>query len=216
MLIVDSIQKSYGNKTILSDVHLEVGKGEIVGILGRNGSGKSTLLKIIAGCLSADYKYQKIDHIVVRNPHQVVGRIGLLPGGFFFPRYIRLKHILRFLPSKSQIPILQFADERGIVSNSKFWELSFGQRKLLSTLFVLSTEKDYFLLDEPFEGLAPVDCDWLEGFLSNKRSDTGILLTDHDYRRVLGVSQRTYLLRSGALRPVASEQELQDRGYLPE
>jgi len=106
-LHVDSVTKSYNNKTILSDVFLSCQKGEIKGLIGRNGSGKSTLLKIIFGSEKAEYKFVRIGEKVIKNVSDRRKLINYLPQDNFLPNNIRIRKIIGlFLDYESRIEML--------------------------------------------------------------------------------------------------------------
>lgn len=103
ILEVDSVQKNFDQKVVLSDVYLKCETGEILGLLGRNGSGKSTLLKIIFGILSADNKFIRIDGKVKFKTSNLLNEISYLPQEDFIPSSFSVKKAIRLSIEKQKI-----------------------------------------------------------------------------------------------------------------
>ena len=91
ILEIDSVQKYFNQKIVLSDVYLKCKTGEIIGLLGRNGSGKSTLLKIVFGILSADNKFIRVDGKVLFKNSDLLNEISYLPQENFIPSSFSVK-----------------------------------------------------------------------------------------------------------------------------
>ena len=94
-LHVDSVNKSYGGKIVLSDIYLSCKPGEIVGLLGRNGSGKSTLMKIIFGSVIAENRFIKIDSERVSKPFENFNKVRYLPQDSYLPKDISIDKVVR-------------------------------------------------------------------------------------------------------------------------
>ena len=139
-LEIDSVQKQYDYKNILSDVYLKISTGEIIGLLGRNGSGKSTLLKIIFGIVPADFKFILINGKIVSKTSESLKHISYLDQNSFIPNYFSVQKAVSLSIPKESIP--HFYDDALIqqIKNSKIKQLSGGELKYLELKLVLQNE----------------------------------------------------------------------------
>jgi lipopolysaccharide export system ATP-binding protein len=195
LLHADSIQKSFGKRKVLSDVHIRCTEGEIVGLLGRNGSGKSTLMKILHGSLQADQKYIKVNNEVLLSSDQLSREIAYLPQDPFIPLHLKCKQIFPYIDAEYLNPTLLQQE------NLKIKNLSGGMLRCLEIYFVLSRPCPYLLLDEPFTGCSPILIEELQQKIVLAASrKKGIILSDHLFKEVLKITQRNYLMKEGILR----------------
>lgn len=211
-LHVDSVVKYFHTTKILSDIYLSCLPGEITGILGRNGSGKSTLLKIIFGSMSAAHAYIKIDGKVMLNREQRPSEIAYLYQDSFLPAHLKIRTVLHLMAvgHLAGHPVVQ------PILNSTVAEISGGELRYLEILFIVNRPVPYIILDEPFNGLSPLLKDEVKEIIrSAARSGKGIILTDHDYRNVLDIATKKYIMRAGILKPFSDPEELRPLGYLP-
>ena len=214
MLRADAVRLTFGGRPVLRDATLRVAPGEVVGLLGRNGSGKTSLLEILMGARRADYAYVAADGRQLTRPRHRYGRLALQAQADPHPPDLSVRAVLRAYG----IAVAEFTRRHPRFTaglDQPVGHLSYGQARLLTALTVLETPGRYALLDEPFAGLSPLHVDYLRTFLRAGAARKGILLTDQDYRAVLDVSDRHYLLREGALRPFSDPEELPELGYLP-
>jgi lipopolysaccharide export system ATP-binding protein len=216
VLELDSVIQSFDGRQILTDVYLKCVTGDIIGVLGRNGSGKSTLLKILFGVLPAERKFIRINDVVLQKPFLAKDLIVYMPQHNFLVSHLTLEKIARlFLPSET---IPHFFDD-GILQrlrDFKAGELSGGESRYMEVKLLLSTPAQFVLLDEPFNGVAPVVVQQLKELIRTCSIDRGIILTDHDYRNVLDVANRYALLYDGGLKKIKDKQELVRWNYLTE
>ncbi|MFV8226450.1 ATP-binding cassette domain-containing protein [Christiangramia aquimixticola] len=211
-LHIDSIRKTYHGKLILSDIFLTCKKGETVGLLGRNGSGKSTLLKIIFGIEDAENKFVKVNGKVLTSFADSSSLINYLPQDNFLPKEIKVHNIIRlFLPPKRRNQLLNNDFIKPLLSR-KFKVLSGGEKRILEVLLLLNSEADYILLDEPFNGISPINRDFIIKILNDEKNK-GFIVTDHDYENVLKVADKILLLKDGLLKEISKEKELLEHGY---
>jgi len=214
-LEVDSVLKSYGDRRVLTDISLNCRTGDIIGLLGRNGSGKSTFLKILFGTLWADNHFVRIDSLIFPKPYRGNGLMNYLPQDHFIPRNLTVKRAIElFLPEKSGAIL----DDPFIsnVRDIRFGSLSGGEGRYLEIRMILESGAKFILLDEPFNGISPLMIERLKELIVDRSADSGIILTDHDYRNVLEIANRLYILYDGGLRLVKDQRELVWFGYLPE
>jgi lipopolysaccharide export system ATP-binding protein len=99
---------------------------------------------------------------------------------------------------------------------SKIRDLSGGESRYLEVKLLLNLNTLFVLLDEPFNGISPVHVELIKKMIIEKSSKKGIILTDHDYRNVLDVANKHYVLFDGGLKPVMTNHDLAYWGYLPE
>ncbi|WP_026915876.1 ABC transporter ATP-binding protein [Christiangramia portivictoriae] len=212
-LQLDSVQKTYDGNKILNDVYLQCSTGEVVGLLGRNGSGKSTLLKIIFGTLDADSRFLKIDDRVFRES-KIVSDIKYLPQDSFLIQSINVKNTIKlFLSRRCSRIVLDLPLIRPLLSE-RVGHLSLGQKRTLEVLLLLYSESRFLLLDEPFNGLSPTSREVISQLIQDRKKHKGIIITDHDYRNVISLSDRIMLMDHGNLREIHDPDHLAHYGYL--
>lgn len=215
-LEVDSVLYSIGERKLLSDIFLRCSTGEIVGLLGRNGCGKTTLLKIIFGTKHTDNKHISIDGKVYQQPYLHTGLLAYLPQQDFLPKNIPLSKIIRlYLPQQEKQNSVKQNKRMQKHLAKRADELSKGELRYFELLLLLQLDVKFLLLDEPFSGVEPLYVEQIEELLLSHLFTKGFLITDHDYRAVLRVSNRLMLLTDGACRPISSTEELIDWGYMP-
>ena len=213
---VDSVIKSYGTKQILTDVYLTCETGEIVGLLGRNGSGKTTLLKIIFGSIKSTNKYVKVDHKITNGVYSRRYLINYLPQDNFLPKHIKIKTIISTFCNKNCIEQLNKNSTLSKLLNRKTVDLSTGEKRLLEIYLTIYSQSKFILLDEPFNGVAPIYKEEIKEAIMEESKYKGFIITDHDYRNILDVSTRLMIIYDGGTKEINHYDELKDFGYLPE
>lgn len=214
LLEIDSIRRDFGLKQILTDISLTCRTGDIVGLLGRNGSGKSTLLKIIFGTLPTDNKFMRLDGKVLDMPFKSRS-IGYLHQESFLPKSLTADEIFGIYAGHLEGTGFFEDGILGKIRDVRIRNLSGGEARYLEIKLILNLDCRFVLLDEPFNGLSPVHIDIVKEMIVKKSGSKGIILTDHDYRNVLDVAGRCYLLFDGGLKPVRSLDDLALWGYVP-
>lgn len=216
LLEADSILKDFGDKRVLTDIAIRCQPGEIIGLLGRNGSGKSTLLKILFGTMGADQKFIRINNTIFNQPFKTKNTIAYLCQDNFLPKNITVKQVFEIYSKR--LDQKGFLDDEVFskISGTKIGDLSGGESRYLEVKLLLYLDIKFLLLDEPFNGISPLHVDFIKKMIIEKSPKKGIILTDHDYRNVLDVANKYYLLFDGGLRSVKSIQDLIDWGYVPE
>ena len=215
-LEVDSIRKSFGDKQVLTDIALSCQPGDIIGLLGRNGTGKSTLMKIIFGTLFTDYKFIRINDKILNQPFKSKSKISYLPQDNFLPKSITVNKVVEIY--SDEFDQKRFLEDEVLskVTGTKIGNLSGGESRYLEVKLVLNLNSNFVLLDEPFNGISPLHIELVKNMIRDKSFKKGIILTDHDYRNVLDVANKYYLLFDGGLKPVKTKQDLIDWGYVPD
>lgn len=215
-LEVDSIRKSFGDKQVLTDIALKCQPGDIIGLLGRNGTGKSTLLKIIFGTLYTDYKFIRVNDKILNQPYKSKNIVVYLPQDDFLPKNITVSKVIDIY-SKGRNHKEFLEDE--IISKiykTKIRNLSGGESRYLEVKMLLNLDSIFVFLDEPFNGISPLHVELIKTMILNKAPKRGIILTDHDYRNVLDIGNKFYILFDGGLKSIKTKQELIYWGYVPE
>lgn len=171
-LEADSIFKVYGRKTILSDVYLRCEIGDKIAIWGRNGCGKSALFRIIFGSELAQRKFVRINGKVMKLRAYHSGLIGYLPQFDYLPQSTRVSSLLKKIDLSVYGELIVHMIER--IWRNKVKDLSCGERRLVEVVHLLSSDKPFIILDEPFTGISPIVseeiCKAIDHFLLRKAS----------------------------------------------
>ena len=216
ILEVDSVQKQYDGKIIVSDVYLKCETGDIIGVLGRNGSGKSTLLKIIFGIVAADFKFVRINGAVKSKTSTLLNQISYLAQDNFIPNSFSIKKTIALSISKDKVEEF-YADEMiQSMLDKKIKHLSGGELRYLEIKLILHNESKFVLLDEPYNGLSPIMIDKINQLIIEKSISKGIIITDHNYENVIKVSTKLALMKEGKMFHLKNKSELVERSYLNE
>jgi ABC-type multidrug transport system ATPase subunit len=212
----DSIRKSFGGKQVLTDVFISCKTGDIIGLLGRNGSGKSTFLKILFGSLYTDYKHITINGKILDQAFKEKGIISYLPQSSFLPKNLTVEKIIQLFDHLDYNSKL-FDDQ--IISKilkTKVRNISGGELRYLEIILILSLDSKFVILDEPFNGISPLNVDLIKDMIRNQSNTKGIILTDHDYRNVLDVANKYMILFDGGIKILKSKEDFIYWGYLPD
>src|SRR6185295_13982605 len=220
-LSAQNLQKTYGRRRVVDDVSLFVKTGEIVGLLGANGAGKTTTFYMMTGLERAERgKIYLKDRDVTNLPMYLRARLGLgyLPQEpSIFRKMSAEQNILAVLETMKVSRQDRFArleellGEFGIahVRKNRSDALSGGERRRVEIARCLATEPEYILLDEPFAGIDPLAIDDIrEIILYLKKQGIGILITDHNVRETLGITDRAYIMSDGKILKAGAPNEL--------
>ena len=216
-LIVRHLQKTYGKRTVVSNVSLDVSSGEVVGLLGPNGAGKTTSFYMIVGLVPADAGVIELDGIdLTRLPIHKRAAMGLsyLPQEASVFRKLSVEDNIRavlelqkrdgkFLP-KDEVErkldgLLAELQIEKLRTNSAL-SLSGGERRRVEIARALATDPRFILLDEPFAGIDPIaviEIQRIVRFL--KERGIGVLITDHNVRETLGICDHAYIINQGTV-----------------
>lgn len=215
------ISKSYRGRRVVHDVSVYVTRGEIVGLLGPNGAGKTTSFYMVVGLISPDSGRVLLDGLDLTS----------------MPMYQRARHGISYLPQEASVfrkltvednlmAILQtrrmpgrarrekmnnLIDQMGLgtVRHSKGFQLSGGERRRVEIARSLAIEPSFLLLDEPFSGIDPIQVLELQRIILDlKRDGLGILVTDHNVRETLSVTDRAYIINEGKIFRTGSPDQL--------
>lgn len=218
LLRAEGLKKSYGARTVVRNVHLEVGAGEVIGLLGPNGAGKTTTFYMVVGLVRCDAGSIHIDGTPVhRMPIHQRSRLGLsyLPQEASIFRKLTVDENIRAVlelqvgpdgralsAQTIQAQLDGLLNDLSLTSlrESPAPALSGGERRRVEIARALATQPRFILLDEPFAGVDPIaviEIQRIIGFL--KARGIGVLITDHNVRETLGICDRAYIISEGAV-----------------
>jgi lipopolysaccharide export system ATP-binding protein len=206
------LSKSYRGRKVVDDVELEIGQGEVVGLLGPNGAGKTTTFYILVGLARPD------SGRVLLNGEEITD----------LPMYLRARSGISYLPQEPSV-FRQLTSEENLlavletlpltpeqqrdrleellvdmgletVRTSRAYTLSGGERRRLEIARSLTLQPSFVLLDEPFSGIDPLTVKDLQEIIRGlAKSGIGVLITDHNVRETLNVTDRAYILKNGKI-----------------
>jgi lipopolysaccharide export system ATP-binding protein len=215
-LEASGLEKSYGARKVVTDVHLAVDSGEVVGLLGPNGAGKTTSFYMIVGLVRADAGQISIEgRRVERLPIHQRSRLGLsyLPQEASIFRKLNVEENIRAVlelqldkDGRSLRPAVIEDVLNGLLRDLSIEKLraspapalSGGERRRVEIARALATQPRFILLDEPFAGVDPIaviEIQRIIGFLKSR--GIGVLITDHNVRETLGICDRAYIISEG-------------------
>jgi lipopolysaccharide export system ATP-binding protein len=204
--------KSYRGRKVVDNVEIEIGQGEVVGLLGPNGAGKTTTFYMIVGLARPD------SGRVLLNDAEITD----------LPMYLRARNGISYLPQEPSV-FRQLTSEQNLlavletlpltpeqqrdrleellaqmgletVRQSKAYTLSGGERRRLEIARSLTLQPSFILLDEPFSGIDPLTVKDLQDLIRElSRSGIGVLITDHNVRETLNVTDRAYIVNHGKI-----------------
>jgi lipopolysaccharide export system ATP-binding protein len=206
------LSKSYRGRKVVDDVELEIGQGEVVGLLGPNGAGKTTTFYILVGLARPDSGRVLLnDDEITDLPMYLRARSGIsyLPQEpSVFRQLTSEENLLAVLetlpltPEQQRDRLEELLVQLGLetVRTSKAYTLSGGERRRLEIARSLTLQPSFILLDEPFSGIDPLTVkDLQETIRELAKSGIGVLITDHNVRETLSVTDRAYILKSGKI-----------------
>jgi len=216
------ISKTYRGRRVVDDVSLFVQQGEVVGLLGPNGAGKTTSFYMIVGLISPDSGRFMVDSQDITNlPMYQRARKGIsyLPQEASVFRKLTVEEnlmaILETLPLRTRErreTLDRLIDQLGLetVRRSRGYMLSGGERRRVEIARSLVINPSFLLLDEPFSGIDPIQVLELQRIIFDlKRTGIGILITDHNVRETLAVTDRAYIINNGRIFRAGSPEALE-------
>ncbi|MCK5287742.1 MAG: LPS export ABC transporter ATP-binding protein [Candidatus Omnitrophica bacterium] len=221
LLEVNNLTKTYGTKTVVKDVSMSVKRGEVVGLLGPNGAGKTTTFYMVVGIVSPNcgkvlFDNQDITYMPIHKRARFgIGYLSQEPSVF---RNLTVEEnimaILEILPltRKERVNRLnELPDELKIshLKKSKAYTLSGGEVRRLEITRALVTNPSFLLLDEPFSGIDPIVVGEAKEIITELRNKgIGILITDHNVRETLSITDRAYLIMEGNILVSGTSEDL--------
>lgn len=220
-IILENIHKSYGKRVIVNRVNLSVAQGEIVGLLGPNGAGKTTTFYIATGLEKPNQgtvwlNDQDITTLPIHKRAQLgIGYLAQEPSIF---RHLSIADNILLVLEQTNVPrrewqarikalLQEFRLEK--VADTKGIQVSGGERRRTELARALAGSPKFLLLDEPFAGVDPIAVAEIQKIVAGLRDrQIGILITDHNVRETLAITDRAYIMREGQILASGSAQEL--------
>ena len=221
ILSAQRISKSYNGRSVISDVSLYLNRGEVVGLLGPNGAGKTTTFYIIVGLTAPD------EGQILMNGEDIAG----------LPMYLRARSGISYLPQEPSVfrkltveenllaitETLEISRTRkqqlvkGLMQEFGIWHLrgqraftlSGGERRRVEIARSLVISPSFILLDEPFAGIDPLAVLDIQNIIRQlKERQIGVLITDHNVRETLNITDRAYIINNGKILRSGTPEEL--------
>jgi lipopolysaccharide export system ATP-binding protein len=221
------LTKSYGRRVVVKGVGVSIDEGEVVGLLGPNGAGKTTTFYMVVGLARPDSGQVLLggEDITALPMYQRARKgIGYLPQEASIFRKLSVEdNVVAILETRGLRPAEQRQKARELLEELKILPLarqpadtlSGGERRRLEICRALATSPSFILLDEPFAGIDPIALRDIQGIVAHlKDRGIGVLITDHNVRETLKITDRAYILtdgevfRSGTPEELASDQEV--------
>ena len=223
-LLIESLELTLSNKTIVKNVTLNVNPGEVVGLLGPNGAGKTSTFNMIVGLIKPNQGNIYLESNCIKKFSMVqrvqlgIGYLAQEPSVF---RNLTVIENLDIALSQANLPRSLFREKRNelieefnLVSflDSYGYQLSGGERRRCEVARALAVGRigpKYLLLDEPFAGIDPIAINDLQSLIRKlKNKNIGILITDHNVRATLAITSRAYILNQGQILANGSSDQL--------
>ena len=211
-LRTESLTKRYGGRTVVKGVSLDISAGEVVGLLGPNGAGKTTTFYMTVGLVAPDSgRVMLDDHDVTDDPMYVRARkgIGYLPQEPSIFRGLTVEQnllaILETLPlsraeRKARLEELLAELSLTHLAKSMAYTLSGGERRRCEIARALASRPSFILLDEPFAGIDPIAVTDIQQIIFHlKARGIGVLITDHNVRETLRITDRACIVADGTI-----------------
>lgn len=209
----ENLIKKYGPKIAVNGVSIEVNQGEVVGLLGPNGAGKTTTFYMVVGLIRPNSGRvflgdHEITHLPMHRRSQL--GIGYLPQEPSVFRKLTVEENILILwelmaeiaKSEYEARLLNLLNELGIthLRKQKAYSLSGGEQRRVEIARALSINPSFLLLDEPFTGIDPKTVTDLQGIITHlKKKGIGVLITDHNVRETLKITDRAYIIHKGEI-----------------
>ena len=219
-LTAEDLRKSYNNRLVVGGVSINVNPGEVVGLLGPNGAGKTTSFYMIVGLIRPDSGKVMIDDEEITSlPVYARARkgIGYLPQEASVFRNLTVRENINLVWEETgqrrraktltdnlleQFKITHIAETKG-------YSLSGGERRRVEIARALTLKPKFILLDEPFSGIDPIAVADIQSMIHDlKAQGYGVLITDHNVRETLSITDRTYLIHDGKIFLAGSPEEV--------
>ncbi|MDB9321103.1 LPS export ABC transporter ATP-binding protein [Nodularia spumigena CS-591/04] len=223
-IVLENIHKSYGKRNIVNRVSLSISQGEVVGLLGPNGAGKTTTFYIATGLEKPNQGKVWLDSMEItampmhKRAQLGIGYLAQEPSVF---RQLSVKENILLVLEQTHVPRWEWSERiQGLlqefrlekVANSKGIQLSGGERRRTELARALAAGREgpkFLFLDEPFAGVDPIAVSEIQHIVA-QLSDRGmgILITDHNVRETLAITDRAYIMREGQILAFGNPEEL--------
>ena len=220
-LSAKNICKKYGDRTVVDGVNIEVNRGEVVGLLGPNGAGKTTTFYMITGMikpLSGSIFLDDEDITSMAMYKRAQYGVGYLAQDASVFTKLSVEDNIRLVLQMTSLTKDQQEEKLenliaefsiGHIRTNKAYALSGGERRRTEIARSLVTNPSFILLDEPFAGIDPIAVEDIQKIIEKLKSkDIGVLITDHNVRETLAITDRSYLLYNGEILKSGTTSEL--------
>ena len=212
LLRLDSLVKRYRKRAVVNKISFEISQGEIVGLLGPNGAGKTTTFYMIVGIIKPDAGRISLNNRdITELPMYIRARLGLgyLPQDSSIFQKLTVAENLEIILEMQNLDKEEIRQRRDSLlrdlsiahlADQKAFTLSGGERRRTEIARSLITNPRFMLLDEPFAGVDPIAvADIQEILFSLKMKNIGVLITDHNVRETLSITDRSYIIHEGEI-----------------
>ena len=216
-----NLRKTYGDREVVKGISINVKRGEVVGLLGPNGAGKTTTFYMITGMIRPNEGIVKLNGTDItkmpmyKRARHGIGYLAQEPSVFTklsVEDNLRLVLEMTTLTKDEQTQRLEkLLDDFSIthIRNNKAFNLSGGERRRTEIARALVMEPNFILLDEPFSGIDPIAVEDIQQIIFDLKSrNIGVLITDHNVRETLSITDRSYLLYEGNILKSGSAREM--------
>lgn len=225
-IALENIHKTYNKRTVVNRANLSVSRGEIVGLLGPNGAGKTTTFGIVTGWVKPDLGKVRLDDVEITHlPMYERSRMGIryLAQEASVFRNLTVRDNLLLVLEQTGVPhrdrsrrLAQLLQEFHLekVAYTLGMQISGGERRrteIARSFAVGQGDPVFLLLDEPFSGIDPIAVGEIQQYIAQLRDrNIGVLITDHNVRETLSITDRAYIMREGEILASGSPEELSD------
>lgn len=220
------LNKSFKHRHVVNNVSLEFKSGEIVGLLGPNGAGKTTSFYMIVGLITADSGVVKIDDKPITDMlfyQRARAGIGYLPQEASVFRSLSVRENIDLVLQEAGIGPKErkersdfLIEDFGLKAlvNVKGYSLSGGERRRLEVARTLALRPDFILLDEPFAGIDPIAVNDIQQIVKSlKDKGYGIMITDHNVRDTLAITDRAYIIYQGEIKVSGNSRQIAENEF---
>lgn len=220
------LNKSFKHRHVVNNVSLEFKSGEIVGLLGPNGAGKTTSFYMIVGLITADSGVVKIDDKPITDMlfyQRARSGIGYLPQEASVFRSLSVRENIDLVLQEAGIGPKErkersdfLIEDFGLKAlvNVKGYSLSGGERRRLEVARTLALRPDFILLDEPFAGIDPIAVNDIQQIVKSlKDKGYGIMITDHNVRDTLAITDRAYIIYQGEIKVSGNSRQIAENEF---
>ena len=218
----EKLVKRYGKKVAVNEISIEVNQGEVVGVLGPNGAGKTTTFYMVVGLVKPDSgRVFKGDYEMTKLPMHKRAHLGIgyLPQEPSIFRKLTVEENILILwelmpeirKDEYEKKLVSLLDELGVthLRQQKAYTLSGGEQRRVEIARALATHPTFLLLDEPFTGIDPKTVTDLQEIIRHlKQKGIGVLITDHNVRETLAITDRAYIVNKGQIMVSGNSQEI--------
>lgn len=212
-LLVDSVHLEFGQLQVLQSAFITAQTGRVTGVLGRNGCGKSCLFKSIMGGIKPQNIFIRFNDEADTDYAHIGKRVKYLPQNTFIPPKMTLGEAFEIY-GVDYDGLVSFGPKFHIMQRRESRELSGGEVRIAEMYLILNSDAEFCILDEPFSNVAPKYVEKMQELIRQHKSMKGIIISDHMYESVIGVTDDLYLLRDGYTFPIRSREDLIHHGYI--